>query len=171
MKQIFIFAMMLFGLASCNQQENLPLEGYVWKLTEMEGIPAQAIEADANFFVLQFDAAESIASGRSNCNNFFGEYTLGDKGLSFDQMGMTRMMCPNHQLETVYMAMFPQVDNYRIEGDVLTLTGKGKTLATFKMQSPMQAQPEEEVVEAAAQETPDGEVKAEVEIDVAPAEK
>ena len=149
MKKIFSFALMLIAMASCSTQENLPLEGYVWKLTEMEGIPTEAIEADAEFFILRFDAAESIASGRSNCNTFFGEYTLNDKGLFFDSMGATKMLCPNHEQEQAYFEMFGKVDNYSIEGDVLTLKSKGAAIATFKMQSMMEA---EVPVEAAAQE-------------------
>ncbi len=168
MKKIFIFAMMLLAMASCTPQENLPLEGYVWKLTKMEGIPAEAVQANPDFFTLQFDANETIASGRSNCNNFFGEYTLNDKGLIFDELASTRKMCPDMEQEAAYMAMFSMVDNYRINGDELTLTGKGKTLATFKMQSKM-APAEEEVVEAAAQENTDGEVEAEIVVDEVPA--
>ncbi len=168
MKKIFIFAMMLFAMASCSTQENLTLEGYVWKLTKMEGIPAEAVQAKPDFFTLQFDADETIASGRSNCNNFFGEYTLNDKGLTFEELAATRKMCPNMEQEAAYMAMFSLVDNYEINGDELTLTGKGKTLATFKMQSKMEPA-EEEVVEAAAQESADGEVEAEVAVEEVPA--
>ena len=73
MKKIFAAAALLLAMTACggSQKEALPLEGTTWKLAKMEAIPAKAIDAEADFFTLQFSAADTLVSGRTNCNRFF----------------------------------------------------------------------------------------------------
>lgn len=150
MKKIMTFAIALFALASCAKVENLALEDYEWKLAEMEGITAEEIGED-EAFVVRFDKAESMASGQTNCNSFFGEYTLNGENLTFDAMGVTRKMCPDMNAEDAFLAMLKRVDGFKIEGDKLTLMNKGKAMAAFKMFKKAEFQ-KETPVEAAAQE-------------------
>ena len=72
MKKIFAAAALLLAMTACggSQKEALPLEGTTWKLAKMEAIPAKAIDAEADFFTLQFSAADTLVSGRTNCNRF-----------------------------------------------------------------------------------------------------
>ena len=78
MKKIFAAAALLLAMTACggSQKKALPLEGTTWKLAKMEAIPAKAIDAEADFFTLQFSAADTLVSGRTNCNRFFGKYEL-----------------------------------------------------------------------------------------------
>ena len=73
MKKIFAAAALLLAMTACggSQKKALPLEGTTWKLAKMEAIPAKAIDAEADFFTLQFSAADTLVSGRTNCNRFF----------------------------------------------------------------------------------------------------
>ena len=93
MKKIFAAAALLLAMTACggSQKEALPLEGTTWKLAKMEAIPAKAIDAEADFFTLQFSAADTLVSGRTNCNRFFGKYELKGQKLEFENLGMTRM--------------------------------------------------------------------------------
>ena len=132
MKRFFTAALLLGAMtACCGTQNDKPLEGTVWKLASMEGIPAEAIAADDDAFTLIFSEEDMSAAGRTNCNLYFGSYEAIDGTLAFGEMGMTRMACPDMELETTFMHLFEQVDGFTIEGDRLALTGDGRTLAVF----------------------------------------
>lgn len=135
-KILFAAAAALVALTACNgARKTVALEGTQWKLEQMEGIPAEAITREADFFTLTFNAADTMVNGRTNCNRFFGRYALNGNELEFDNMGMTRMACPEMEYENAFVEMLNGVDGYAIEGETLTLLGNGKALATFKAQS------------------------------------
>ena len=52
-------------MTACCGGAQTALEGTTWKLAEMEGIPAEAINAGADAFTLKFDAADTLVSGRT----------------------------------------------------------------------------------------------------------
>ena len=114
MKKIFAAAALLLAMTACggSQKKALPLEGTTWKLAKMEAIPAKAVDAEADFFTLQFSAADTLVSGRTNCNRFFGKYELKGQKLEFENLGMTRMACPEMQYEDAFVKMLDEVDGY-----------------------------------------------------------
>ena len=119
MKKIFAAAALLLAMTACggSQKKALPLEGTTWKLAKMEAIPAKAIDAEADFFTLQFSAADTLVSGRTNCNRFFGKYELKGQKLEFENLGMTRMACADMQYEDAFVKMLDEVDGYEIKGE------------------------------------------------------
>lgn len=132
MKKLVAAVALLVAMTACGgAQKNAPLEGTMWKLSEMKGIPASAMEAESDFFTLQLRAADTMVSGRTNCNRFFGRYTVKDARLSFDQMGMTRMACPDMAYEEAFVKMLSEVDRYAVDGKELKLYGDDRHLATF----------------------------------------
>ena len=144
-----LFAL-LVGMVSCGGHKTESLDGTVWKLTAMENIPEEAIAAEADAFTLEFNAADTVVYGRTNCNRFFGKYedtkhpsserspmaTTGE--LHFGNLGATRMMCPDMEYETAFLQMLGQVNLYAIQDGELTLYGgdsdsyERKPLATFR---------------------------------------
>ena len=134
MKKIFAAAALLLAMTACggSQKKALPLEGTTWKLAKMEAIPAKAVDAEADFFTLQFSAADTLVSGRTNCNRFFGKYELKGKELELKNLGMTRMACPDMQYEDAFVKMLDEVDRFEIKGAELTLFDDHKALAVFK---------------------------------------
>ena len=134
MKKIFAAAALLLAMTACggSQKKALPLEGTTWKLAKMEAIPAKAIDAEADFFTLEFNAADTMVAGRTNCNRFFGRYALKGKKLEFENMGMTRMACPDMQYEDAFVKMLDDVDRFEIKGSELTFFDDDKSLAVFK---------------------------------------
>ena len=134
MKKIFAAAALLLAMTACggSQKKALPLEGTTWKLAKMEAIPAKAVDAEADFFTLQFSAADTLVSGRTNCNRFFGKYELKGQKLEFENLGMTRMACPDMQYEDAFVKMLDEVDRFEIKGAELTLFDDHKALAVFK---------------------------------------
>lgn len=143
MKKMILAVAALFMLASCEPKENAPLETTNWKLVELYGDANPVFEAGDSFtFTLD---GESI-TGIGSVNRFFGGYTLTEDGLKVgDNMGMTRMMGENIDLEDAYVQMFADVDGYAIDGDELSLTSAGVVVARFKVcpeVAPESAQPE-----------------------------
>ena len=134
MKKIFAAAALLLAMTACggSQKEALPLEGTTWKLAKMEAIPAKAVDAEADFFTLEFNAADTMVAGRTNCNRFFGKYELKGKELELKNLGMTRMACPDMQYEDAFVKMLDEVDRFEIKGAELTLFDDHKALAVFK---------------------------------------
>lgn len=138
MKKYLAAAALLLGLGSCCSSKNMPLEGTTWKLAQMPGIPAAAIEQESDSFVLELSAADKMVAGRTNCNRFFGKYELKGNEIDFDDMGMTRMACPDMQYESAFIEMLDDADRYKIRGAELTLFNDGRTLASFRV-LPVQA--------------------------------
>ena len=132
MKKIFTAAVLFAAMTACCGGAQTALEGTTWKLAEMEGIPAEAINAGADAFTLKFDAADTLVSGRTNCNRFFGKYEKQDGKLEFSNLGMTRMACPDMQYEDAFVKMLDEVDRFEIKGAELTLFDDHKALAVFK---------------------------------------
>ena len=133
MKKYFAAAALLVMMAACGSAgQDKKLEGTTWKLAKMETIPATAIEQESDFFTLEFNAADTMVSGRTNCNRFFGKYELKGKELEFKNMGMTRMACPDMQYEDAFVKMLDEADRFEIKGSEMTLFDDDKTLAVFK---------------------------------------
>jgi len=141
MKTYVAAAALLAAMTACGGK-NEPLEGTMWKLSSMAGIPAEAIAAEEDAFTLQFDAAETMAAGRTNCNRFFGRYELKGSELEFAEMGMTRMACPEMQYEDLFVKMLDEVDRYEIDGTTLTLYDDRRALAVFEAQPADAVSPE-----------------------------
>ena len=134
MKKIFAAAVLLGAMTACggSQQKALPLEGTQWKLAKMEAIPAKAIAAEEDFFTLEFNAADTMVAGRTNCNRFFGKYELKGQKLEFENLGMTRMACPEMQYEDAFVKLLDEVDGYEIKGEELKFYDDKKLLAEFR---------------------------------------
>ncbi|WP_418992112.1 META domain-containing protein [Alistipes sp.] len=132
MKKIIAAAALLLAMTACGgAKHDKALEGTTWKLATMPGIPASAISSQADAFTLHFDPADTLVSGRTNCNRFFGKYQIRDRKLDFENMGMTRMACPDMQYEDAFVKMLDEVDRFEIKGSQLTLMDDKKTLAVF----------------------------------------
>ena len=137
MKKYFAAAALLVTMAACGSAaHDKTLEGTTWKLAKMESIPATAINLETDFFTLEFNAADTMVAGRTNCNRFFGRYELKGKKLEFENMGMTRMACPDMQYEDAFVRMLDEVDRYEIVGSELKLYDDKTLLAGFRAAAP-----------------------------------
>lgn len=132
MKKYIAAAALLAAAAACGNGNDLPLEGTQWKLSSMAGIPSEAIAVEQDAFTLRFDPSEAMVNGRTNCNRFFGPYTVSGCTLEFGDMGMTRMACPGMEYEQLFVEVLDDVDGYRIEGSKLVLSDDGEVVAVFE---------------------------------------
>jgi heat shock protein HslJ len=72
----------------------------------------------------------SGVSGRSACNQYFGEFTIVDGKVTLGGLGGTEMACdePIMSLEAAYLSGLAAVDSARMEGETLVLIGPGVEL-------------------------------------------
>lgn len=132
MRKYLAAAVLFLGLtACCGSRHAMPLEGTAWKLASMSGIPAEAITAEADSFTLEFNAADTVVFGRTNCNRFFGHFEKQGQQLEMENMGMTRMACPDMQYEDMFVKMLDQTDRFEIRGSELRLFDDSRELAVF----------------------------------------
>ena len=93
MKKYFAAAALLMMMAACGSAgQDKKLEGTTWKLAKMEAIPAAAVGKEADFFTLEFNAADTMVAGRTNCNRFFGKYELKGKELELKNLGIIQRL-------------------------------------------------------------------------------
>ena len=124
-----IAAMAIFS-ACCSRVESLPMENTKWNLTELQGATNELFDNPETFW-FALDSQSIVGVGA--CNNFFGGYRLAEDGeFRVGGMGMTRMACPDMDLEDSFVRIFEAVDGFRVEGDILTLKQGDTTLAQFK---------------------------------------
>lgn len=64
---------------------------------------------------------EGKVSGETGCNRFFGDFAADENGLSFKNMGSTRMLCPQMEFESAYLGALDMVASFTIKNDTLTL--------------------------------------------------
>lgn len=125
---------LFLAMTACcgSQTKNLPLEGTTWKLAKMDSIPASVITSEEDAFTLEFNAADTLVAGHTNCNRFFGPYELKEKSLRFGTLGMTRMACPEMQYEDYFVRMLDQVNGFEIQGSELKLLAGDQVVAEFQ---------------------------------------
>lgn len=137
MKKMFIAATALLFAASCAHTkavvEDKPLENTTWKLVELYGNANPAFE-EGDSFTFTLDKSKGSITGKGSVNRFFGGYKFSaeDGVLDVGDMGMTRMMGPNIDLEDAFVNVFDNVDGYSVAGEELTLKANGEKVAVFK---------------------------------------
>lgn len=104
MKNLFKGAMASLLVASmavvgCNSNKSVvadptSIQGE-WTIVEAQGV---STEGGTHPATITFDA-EGKVNGCATVNNFFGEYTFDGKNLSFDHLGLTRMMGMDHSMK------------------------------------------------------------------------
>ena len=108
------------------------LEGTGWAL--------QQLAVDATLTEVPSDVAATLylqdgqASGDAGCNTFSGDYSIDGDALTFGPMMSTMMICEGEKASTeaAYLAGFPLVASYAVEGDTLgLLDASGAPLLTY----------------------------------------
>ena len=97
------------------------LENTYWKLTRLGDQPVQvAAEQREPHMILQSESRRIAGSG--GCNRLIGGYELDGERLTFAQLAMTRMACPEGMdTEAAFVAALEKVRSWRITGQHLEL--------------------------------------------------
>lgn len=91
------------------------IEDKHWKLIELNGKPVNT-DRDA---VLILRASDSVASGNTSCNSFFGAYAITDhQRIHFkDPMAATLMACADMTVEPAFFRVLQMADSYSVSDD------------------------------------------------------
>jgi len=158
-----VFVTLLF---SCLKSETagftpatLDIEGFEWKLMDVDGEAVSPLEAGRRPFV-KFDPAQKQATGFAGCNNFFGSYELDGPSLKFGPIGATRMFCEGvaGEVEMKFMEALAQTRAWERRGDTLLLLDGGNILARFMMAIEVEAPAELESMPFLSSWFPSGKV-------------
>jgi len=120
------------GMSSDNPNSDL-IETY-WKLTELMGEPIAMTPDTKKEMHMVIKKQENLVNGNSGCNSFRGSYiVLEGNRISFSQLISTKMACIDMEKETTFMEALQKVDNYAIQGKILSLNkGRMAPLAKFE---------------------------------------
>ena len=103
-----------------------------WRLMTLNGkIVKQNGSKD---YFIKLNSHDGRFTAYAGCNNISGSYVMPSAfGLSFSNAMMTRMACPNMELESRFAKILEQTDRYSLKDNILKFQ-KGKTtvLATFE---------------------------------------
>jgi heat shock protein HslJ len=141
MNKLALFALLtLITTSSCSSpaktqtqmKSNASFDNTRWKLTGLAGLDSlPGLRKDA---FIQFNGTEGRYHGNAGCNLVNGSYTLEGNTLRFGPAAMTRMACPEAEMnvEMAFTKMLQEVDGFLITGEKLELRSGAKTVATFK---------------------------------------
>jgi len=103
-----------------------------WRLMTLNGkIVKQNGSKD---YFIKLNSHDGRFTAYAGCNHISGSYVMPSAfGLSFSNAMMTRMACPNMELESRFAKILEQTDHYSLKDNILKFQ-KGKTtvLATFE---------------------------------------
>lgn len=115
--------------------EEISITNNYWKLIELNGNPiiTDSIQRAAPHITLKQD--DSAFHGNTGCNTMAGTYELRSLNrVTFSKIISTKMACMNTmQVESDFLNVLEQADNYIITGDTLVLNrARMAPLARFK---------------------------------------
>ena len=112
-----------------------PIVEKYWKLKTLDGKDVKMADNQEREIFFTLKSQDNRVTGFAGCNTISGEYTLEEGNrIRFDKMATTLMMCPDVDVnESEFLKVFELVDNYTINGDVLSLNvGRRAPLAVFE---------------------------------------
>ncbi|WP_412987028.1 META domain-containing protein [Pontimicrobium sp. IMCC45349] len=77
---------------------------------------------------MTFSMSENKVNGFAGCNTFFGKFHLNDNTISFENMGSTKMMCPDIATEDSFFNLLYNVKSYEFVDNVLHFMADDNTV-------------------------------------------
>jgi heat shock protein HslJ len=99
-----------------------------WRAVDIGGRPAIMSHRPAS---MQLDS-QGRAGGAGGCNQWHAQYRIERQGISFTQIGSTRMLCqgPAGEQENIFFDILQSVDRYTLwpDGALALATPQGRTI-------------------------------------------
>jgi heat shock protein HslJ len=139
MKKLFPVFLVITLFASCDTAKQSTttsdsIVGKHWRLVELNSAVIQHSQLNKEAHMV-LNAAEKRITGSGGCNSFFGGYELqGSSGISFSNMGATKMACPDNvmRVEQQLFEAFGNANQFVVRNDTLLLAKSGGSpLAKF----------------------------------------
>lgn len=135
-KVLFLATVIAATLMGCNKHNYNATNVFgEWDLAEMNGKTIELAEGVTTPFI-GFDQDEKRVYGNAGCNSFFGTMITDSTNvdaLSFDNMGSTKMMCANMEIEDEFLMTLGLVSNLEYNAQELLLKDNAnKTILRFE---------------------------------------
>jgi len=135
-KMIWMVAVLATTLVACNKYNYNATNVFgEWDLAKING---QAIVKtdDITMPFIGFNQQEDRIYGNTGCNSFFGTMVIDSTNvdaISFDNMGSTKMMCANMEVEDEFLMTLGLVNNIEYNAQELLLKDNAnKTILRFE---------------------------------------
>lgn len=128
---MLISAICSVGCCDCRKRSKLekPLVGTEWQLVQLM---AKDVTAESDSFRLTFMSNGSMA-GKGDCNMLTATYSMTtSRELKIKNLGSTRRLCKNFELENEFMDMLEGVTHYEMDADHMLFLNNGTLVAIFK---------------------------------------
>jgi heat shock protein HslJ len=102
-----------------------------WKLVLLNGNEVETSEGGSDLH-MTLRLEENKVNGYAGCNNFFGTYETSERTLRFSKLASTKRACPDMDLESEFLNALQSSEEYKIEGEQLTLYSNGEPIAIFE---------------------------------------
>lgn len=114
------------ALCSCSTEketENCLLDNLYgqWNIVEANGLSTTGTESEP---FIHFTDSGAV-NGNTSVNAFFGQYTVKGDSISFDQMGSTRRMGENMEVEMAVLTALGQCITLDIQDSILNAKDHG----------------------------------------------
>ena len=128
---LFVAAMAVMAMASCNEKKTLEALGGEW---DVVAIGEMAVPDSIGAF-MGFDLAEKMVYGSTGCNQLTGALpaTVNSETPLFGALGSTRRMCADMTVEDVMLPALGEVVDFKVDGDHLyLLDATGQTVLSLQ---------------------------------------
>lgn len=129
---LLIVAVTHGGCCDCHKRSKLekPLVGTTWQLVQLMGTEVAA-QGDSYTLVLHDNGT---ISGAGDCNRITATYTITpSRSFVISNLGATRRLCPNPELENAYYDMLESVTHYEMDAENMLLLSNGTLVAIMKV--------------------------------------
>ncbi|MCQ2959814.1 MAG: META domain-containing protein [Bacteroidales bacterium] len=115
MKKLLLVFSIAMSLFSCSCSQSINISGS-WHIDDAYGISTEKGENEA---VITFQSNK--VNGNTSINSFMGSYNLTDNDLTISNLGMTKMLGPNIEIEDAVVKGLNSVKKCMVENDKATL--------------------------------------------------
>lgn len=125
-----------FMSTMCKSNGNIPVESN-WEVEHIYAEGSEIAPPAGHDATLAFLKDGKIA-GDTGCNRFFGDFSAEKSTLKFENVGSTRMMCPDMAFETAFLQAISNTAAYNIGNGSLALKdSNGNIIALLKEIEPV----------------------------------
>ncbi len=119
MKNIFLSIFVAATLVACTSMSSSKVGSSQVNIANTKWSLAENVKGNKPTLVLE----AGKLTGNAGCNNYFGELSLDATAGNFktNNVGSTRKMCDNMEVESQFFSMLKEVDKYVVNAGVLEL--------------------------------------------------
>ena len=129
MRSAFALALLLAGLAGCDEAEPdlTAVTGIEWRLESFQRPDGAVLQVEPGRYTLRLDP-DGSAEVRSDCNSCFGSYSLSGARVAIGPLGCTRVFCGEASLDQPHVRALQSARSLDAGGDRLVVAGDEGTL-------------------------------------------